>query len=386
YDVRGGLVLRQMHHWAALLFLAAIIVHMCRIFFTGAFRKPRDINWLVGVTLLLLSMGTAFLGYVLPDDLISGNGLRIAYAILISIPVIGPWLVFLLFGPNYPGTDIMHRFYILHVFVIPVVLLGLLAVHLMLIWRQKHTQFPGPGRTETNVVGSRVWPAYSMRSTGLFLGALAVVGILGGVAQIDPIWLFGHYDPTTISAPAQPDWYLAWVEGALRIYPRWAERSMWTIPVQFFPAVLMPLLTFAGLYAWPWIERAVTGDRLSHQLLDRPRYAPGRTAVGAALLSFYIMLTIDATNDLWAHYFHLSVLAVTWGLRIATLVVPFIVGPVVHQLMRALGRSDADHFIKMPLEPLSHQMQRWKPSRVADRMAGDGGRSSVEEEEPTHGE
>src|SRR5438876_6672023 len=141
FEIRSGLVMRQIHHWAALVFLAAIVVHLCRVFFTGAFRRPREINWIVGVTLLLLAMGNGFTGYSLPDDLLSGTGLRIAYSIVLSIPVAGEWLAFLIFGGEFPTKEIVSRLFVIHVLIIPVAIAVLLTVHLAILVRQKHTQF-----------------------------------------------------------------------------------------------------------------------------------------------------------------------------------------------------------------------------------------------------
>ena len=154
FDVRAGLVMRQIHHWAALLFLAAIVAHLCRIFFTGAFRKPREINWFVGVSLLLLGLANGFTGYSLPDDLLSGTGLRVAYSFVLSIPLIGDWMAFLVFGGEFPARDILRRLFVIHILLVPLAILGLLSIHLAILWRQKHTQFPGRGREEHNVVGS----------------------------------------------------------------------------------------------------------------------------------------------------------------------------------------------------------------------------------------
>src|SRR4051794_33270163 len=124
FDVRAGLVFRQIHHWAALLFVASIVVHLCRIFFTGAFRKPREVNWLIGVLLLILPIAEGFAGYSLPDDLLSGTGLRIVYSIVESIPVIGTWAAFLVFGGEFPGEVIIPRLYVIHNLLVPGVLLA----------------------------------------------------------------------------------------------------------------------------------------------------------------------------------------------------------------------------------------------------------------------
>ncbi|MGD2059627.1 MAG: cytochrome b, partial [Acidimicrobiia bacterium] len=208
FEVRAGLVMRQAHHWAAIVFVAAIVVHLARVFFTGAFRKPRDINWIIGVTLLLLAIFNGLTGYSLPDDLLSGIGLRVAYSITLSVPLLGAWLAYLVFGGEFPAEGIIPRLYSIHIMLIPIAIAVLLSVHLALIWHQKHTQFPEPGRTEDNVVGSRLWPTYAVKSIGLFMMVIAVIMTLGGLVQVNPVWLYGPYDPTVVTSPAQPDWYL----------------------------------------------------------------------------------------------------------------------------------------------------------------------------------
>ena len=103
FEIRGGLFVRQIHHWAALMFSASIMVHLARIFFTGAFRRPREANWVIGSLLLILSMFEGYFGYSLPDDLLSGIGLRAALSsITLGMPVIGTWLHWVLFGGDFP--------------------------------------------------------------------------------------------------------------------------------------------------------------------------------------------------------------------------------------------------------------------------------------------
>jgi ubiquinol-cytochrome c reductase cytochrome b subunit len=300
FDVRAGLVMRQMHHWAALIFMAALVVHMCRVFFTGAFRRPREINWVVGVTLFIMAMMNGFFGYSLLDDLLSGTGVRVGYSIALSIPVAGEWLAFLFFGGEFPNTEFITRFYILHVLLLPAVIAGLLGAHLAILWRQKHTQFAGPGRTEDNIEGSHLWPSYAAKSVGLFFIVTGVIAALGGLAQINPVWLYGPYDPAQASAAtagSQPDWYVGWLDGALRIFPGWEVRAFGhTIANPFFPGAVLPGITFGLLYVWPWLERRFTKDRAAHNLLDRPRDAPVRSGFGAATLSFYTILFIAGGN------------------------------------------------------------------------------------------
>lgn len=363
FDVRAGLVMRQIHHWSALLFLAAIVVHLARVFFTGAFRRPREINWMVGVTLLVLAIFNGFAGYSLLDDQLSGTGLRIAYSITLSIPAVGTWLASLLFGGEFPGPDIIGRLYVIHVLLIPAAIAGLLGGHLFLVVRAKHTQFEGPGREEGNVVGERLWPTYAAKALGLFFLTAAVVSFLGGVFQINPIWLYGPFDPAEVSAASQPDWYLGWLDGALRIMPGWEVRAFgFEIPNPFFPAVLLAGLTFGALYAWPFLEARVTGDRGEHHLLDRPRQRPVRTALGSATFAFYGVCFLGGAADVISVTFGLSVNAVLWSFRIAVFVLPPLVGWATWALCRELSARDG-----LPLR--SKVRFRDIPSRLAERRA-----------------
>jgi quinol---cytochrome-c reductase cytochrome b subunit len=351
FDVRAGMVMRQFHHWAALLFLAAVVVHLCRIFFTGAFRRPRELNWLVGVTMLLLALGNGFTGYSLPDDLLSGTGLRVTYSFVLSIPFVGTWLAFLVFGGEFPGPDILSRLFVIHVMIVPGLLFALVGVHLAVLWHQKHAQFPGPGRTETNVVGSKLWPTYAAKSLGLFFAIGAVLGALGGLAQINPVWLYGPFDPSAVSSPAQPDWYLGWAEGALRLFPPWEIRAFGhTLANPFFPAVMFPGITFLLLYLWPFLEARVTGDRDHHELLDRPRDHPIRTGIGATALTFYGVLLMAGSNDIVAKYFLVPVEGVTRFFQGLVLGLPPIVGYIVYRLMKGLQESEAERFTEVPWE------------------------------------
>jgi ubiquinol-cytochrome c reductase cytochrome b subunit len=341
FDVRAGLVMRQIHHWAALLFLAAIVVHLARVFFTGAFRRPRELNWMIGVTLLVLAIFNGFAGYSLLDDQLSGTGLRIAYSITLSIPLAGTWLASLLFGGEFPGPDIIGRLFVIHILLIPAVIAVLLGAHLAIVVRQKHTQFEGPGREETNVVGERLWPTYALKALGLFFLTSAVVSFLGGVFQINPIWIYGPFDPAEVSAASQPDWYMGWLDGALRIMPGWEIRAFgFEIPNPFFPAVLLAGVTFGLLYVWPFLEARVSGDHDEHHLLDRPRQRPVRTALGVATFSFYAICFLGGAADVLSVTFGLSVNAVLWTFRIALFVVPVVVGYATRNLCRELSRRD----------------------------------------------
>ena len=344
FDVRSGLLMRQAHHWAADIFLGAIAVHMARVFFTGAFRKPREFNWIVGVSMLILGIVNGFLGYSLPDDLVSGTGIRIAYSIIESIPLVGSYLGFFLFGGNYPGSGvIIPRVFIIHVLIVPAILVGLLAAHLGLLVKQKHTQFAGRGKTEHNVVGSPMFPTFMAKTTGFLFVSSAVIFLLGGFAQINPIWQFGQYEPYQISYAVQPDWYMGWLDGALRIMPSW-EWVGWghTIPLEvFLPAVVFPGLIFNILLVWPFIESAWTKDREYHNLLDRPRDRPKRTAAGAAMLTLLFAVFLASSTDVMANFFQLPLIDVLWFFRffvpLAPIVAYFLTFKICQEMRAAEG-------------------------------------------------
>jgi len=341
FEVNAGLLVRQIHHWTALLFVAGICVHMGRVFFTGAFRKPREINWVIGVLLLGVALFEGFCGYSLPDDLLSGTGLRIAISVLLSVPVAGTWLSFLLAGGAYPAAQLIERLFVVHVYLAPAAIASLIALHLAIVWRQKHAQFPGAGRTEHNVIGSPFVPNYAAKSIARFLAVIAVVTALGALAQINPVWLWGPYDPWIATSPAQPDWYLGWVEGALRMGPSFALH-LWghTVPSPFWPAVLLPCVVFAVLLVWPWIDAALRKDRRSHQLLDNPRDVPWRTALGVAIFVFALGLTLAGSDDVQARYVHLPVTAITQFYRFFCIVAPlvgFAIAYAVAAELRARG-------------------------------------------------
>ena len=345
YEVRAGLVMRQIHHWAALVFVASIVVHTMRVFFTGAFRKPREVNWLVGVGLLLLAIGMGFTGYSLPDDLLSGTGLRIAYSVLISVPFAGPYLAFLVFGGEFPTEGIISRLFVLHVMLLPAVIIGLITAHLGILMRQKHTQHRGAGRTERNVVGKALWPSQVFKSAGLLLLTASVLAFMGGLFQINPIWEFGPFDATTVSAASQPDWYVGWLEGALRLFlPFDVEVFGILIPSTFVPGVVIPGLGFTVLALWPFIEAHLTGDTDEHHLLDRPRDAPLRTAVGVAGLLYFGVLTIAGGNDVLSLLFNVPVEAMTVMLRYATFLLPLLGGLLAYRIAKDLRDSDTHVF------------------------------------------
>ena len=347
FDIRGGLLMRQIHHWAALFFVAAVTVHMFRVFFTGAFRKPRELNWLIGFGLITLALAAGFTGYSLPDDLLSGTGLRIASGIVLAIPIVGTWASFLLFGGEFPGTDIISRLYSIHILLVPGLILALVTVHLLMVWYQKHTQFPGPGRTNKNVVGYPLMPVYMAKAGGFFFIVFGLIALIAALVTINPIWIFGPYLPDQVSAGTQPDWYIGWLDGALRLMP----------PLEFvifgntlslnilIPAVVIPglVITLAALY--PWIEKAATGDNSEHHLLDRPRNAPVRTGLGVMAITFYVVLWIAGGNDQLAIAFDLSINWLIWALRISLIVLPPLAFIITKRTCLSLQRRDREKLL-----------------------------------------
>ncbi|MFE4626718.1 cytochrome bc1 complex cytochrome b subunit [Streptomyces mirabilis] len=342
FDVRGGLLIRQAHHWAALVFVAAVLAHLMRVFFTGAFRKPRELNWIFGFLLLILGMFGGLTGYDLPDDLLSGTGLAVVNGTILSIPIVGTYLSLFLFGGEFPGEDLVARFNTIHVLLIPALMVGLLAAHLMPALHHRHTQYPGAGRSNKNIVGLPL-KVRAVKSAGFFFLVAGVIFAIAAVAQINPVWRYGPYRADQVSAGSQPDWYMGVADGLLRVMPGW-EITFWGHTLALDN--LIPLSVGAGLFlamgVYPFVEAWVTGDGRARHLLDRPRNRPVRTALGVSWISFYLVALIGAANDIIAIRFHVSVESVTWAVRVGLFVVP----PTAHAITKrwALGlqRQDRD--------------------------------------------
>ncbi|QZY28036.1 cytochrome bc1 complex cytochrome b subunit [Nocardioides coralli] len=347
FDVRGGLLMRQMHHWAAMLFIAAMMIHMMRVFFTGAFRKPRELNWVVGCLLLLLGTLEGFTGYSLPDDLLSGTGVRAADGFVKSMPVVGTYMSFFMFGGEFPGDDIISRLYIAHVLLLPGILLALITAHMLLLVYHKHTQWPGPGRTEQNVVGYPLLPVYMAKAGGFFFIVFGVTALMGGLLALNPVWKYGPYDPSKVTAGSQPDWYMGWPDGALRIMPGWESTfgpftMSWNV---FLPIIVLPGVAFTVLLLLPFIEAFITGDKREHHLLQRPRNAPTRTAVFVALMTFYGLLWAAGGNDIIAITFDLSINQITYFMRVAVFLGPVIAFIITRRWCISLQRADNEKLL-----------------------------------------
>jgi ubiquinol-cytochrome c reductase cytochrome b subunit len=342
FDVRGGLLMRQMHHWGAMIFIASMMIHMLRVYLTGAFRKPRELNWIIGCLLLLLGTIEGFTGYSLPDDLLSGTGVRAADGFMKASPVVGSYMSFFLFGGEFPGDSIIPRFYAMHILLIPGLLLALVAAHMLLLVYHKHTQWPGPGRTEQNVVGYPMLPVYAAKAGGFFFIVFGTIAMMGGLFSINAVWKYGPYDPSKVTAGSQPDWYMGWPDGLLRIIPAW-ETHIWGVNFSWnviLPILVMPPLMLMVLMALPFIESWITGDKREHHLLQRPRNAPTRTAIMVALMTFYGLSWAAGGNDIIAIKMHLSINQITYFLRGAVFIGPVIAFIITRRWCISLQRHD----------------------------------------------
>ena len=327
-NVKAGLLIRQTHHWAANVFVAAIVLHLLRIFFTGAFRKPRELTYLIGVLMLFLALIEGYVGYSLADDLLSGMGLAIGYSVAMAIPFVGANLALLIWGGPFPGdASFWPRMYIAHVFIFPILIGLLLSLHLVLVASRHHTQFRERWTTEKRVRGTPAFPGQAPRSLGLMSAVAALLFLLGGLVQINPIWLWGPYHVSDATNGAQPDWYLGWLIGALRLMPGFDVTigDYTLVPNPFWGGVLVPLIVFFFLVSWPFLERKVTGDRAFHNLLDRPRDAPWRTAIGAAFTTWVFLIFLAGAADRATVFFGISYTAQIWAFRILVWVVPVLV-------------------------------------------------------------
>jgi ubiquinol-cytochrome c reductase cytochrome b subunit len=344
FDVRGGLLIRQIHHWAADLFMASLTIHMLRVFFTGAYRKPREVNWLIGIVLFSLGLIEGLFGYSLPDDQLSGAGLRIFEGVLQGIPIVGTYLAFFLFGGGFPGNDIVPRMYIIHVLLIPGILLALITAHLFIMFHQKHTQMPAKGNTERNVVGQPFFPYFLAKGGAWFFFIFGALVLLSTFAEINPIWLYGPYTPVAISSASQPDFYMGILEGSLRMMPAWEINFLGhTLSLSVLIPFALPLgIILGGAAMWPFFEQWATGDKSYHNINDRPRNAPARTGVGMAAVTFYGILWAEGANDVIAERLQIPLYTVTWIARVAIFVGPLLAYYITKRICLALQRKDTE--------------------------------------------
>ena len=362
FSVKAGLLIRQTHHWTANVFVAAIVLHVLRVFFTGAFRKPRELTYLIGIAMLALVLLEGYLGYSMVDDLLSGMGLAIGYSVALSVPVVGTALANLIWDGGFPGTSAFwSRIYIGHVLIFPILIGGLLATHLALVASRHHTQFKNsPSATERRVVGVPAFPGQAPRSLALMLAVFGVLFLLGGLVQINPVWLWGPYHVADGTNGAQPDWYLGWLIGALRLVPSFdlTVGRYTLVPNPFWGGVLFPLIVFGFLALWPWAERIATGDRGYHNLLQRPRESPWRTAIGAAVVTWVFLIFMAGSADRVDVWLGISYTAQIWVYRVAIWVVPVLVGIAAKRTCAELVAGEQAHTIRRDAERAARVARR----------------------------
>lgn len=315
FEVRGGLLMRQVHHWGTLVMSAAVMLHLLYLFFTGAFRGPHRRRWVVVVLTLVTTMAAGFTGAVLPDDLLSGTSLAILDGVVKATPVLGTWLSYLLFGSSFPG-DVIPRLFPLHVYVLPAVLAVLFSVN-------------------------RERASSRLKSGGFFLIVSGCLLVMGATMTINPVWLYGPADPANASAGASPEWYLAFLDGALRLAPSgwefvWLDRT-WT------PAVLVPVIAgsmfFVVVAAYPFLDARLNRGR---RFLERPRDNPVRTGVGVAGMTFYGVLWLAASADTLAVRFHLTIEGVLHTFQVLVLLGPVIAFEVTRRLCLGLRNREQE--------------------------------------------
>jgi ubiquinol-cytochrome c reductase cytochrome b subunit len=281
--------------------------------------------------------------------------LAIGYGVALSIPFIGGNLALLLWGAPYPGDPSFEsRMFITHVFILPAVIAVLIGAHLALVALRHHTQFrrSDPRASERRIVGVPLFPGQTPRSLGLLLATAGVLFGLGALVQINPIWLWGPYETYLGTNGAQPDWYLGWLIGALRLVPGFDVTigDATIVPNPFWGGALFPLVVLAVLAAWPWIERRVTGDRAHHNLLDRPRDAPFRTAFGLGFLTWVALVFFAGSSDRIFVFLGVSYTAQIWFWRFAIWVIPLIVAFVTARTCRALQRVEEVEAVRQRAE------------------------------------
>ena len=328
FDFRGGLLVRQVHHWSADLFVAAICLRLLRVFFRGRFCGRALPGWLIWVTLLPVGMLAAYTGTILPDDGLSGGSLAVITGVLLSLPLIGTHLVFWIFGGAPPGHQIIGRDYWVHILVLP----ALAGALLLASFRP-----------------SLRWPR-RVRPDPLLPFTCAVLVLLGAIAQINPVWLYGPYQPGSISAGAVPDWYMGFLDGALRLMPAW-ELTVAGHPLALgvlIPALVVPGLFFTCLFficlaLYPLADRRIAGGRPPRGLLPpTPADPANRTAIGVAGVTLYGLLWAAAANDEIAYHLQIPLYTVTWIFRVLVLAGPALAFLLTRVICHALADQRRD--------------------------------------------
>jgi ubiquinol-cytochrome c reductase cytochrome b subunit len=324
FDVRGGLLIRQAHHWAALLLPAAVIGQLVTTFFTGGFRGRRQWAWLLLFGALVAALAAGWSGYALPDDMLSGTGLVIVRGIVLGIPLVGTWTAALLFG------DVIRAMWVLHL-LFSAGLVAVVALRLRLLSRL----------TPLLRRGADAVPALAVWVRGAVV-VIAVLLLVSATVTVSPVWLYGPSDPGNASAGSQPDWYTGFLDGALRLVPPGWELDLGGYTLTL--AVLVPLAVvglFLGAIAlYPFAENR--RRRTTGRYLDRARDVPDRTALGAAGMTFYGVLWGAASADLLAHLLRLSLEGVVLGFQVLAIAGPAVAYAVTRRICLDLQQKDRD--------------------------------------------
>lgn len=322
-------LIRQIHHWSAHVMIVALVLHLARIFFTGAYKKPREINWIVGLGLLGLTIFAAFVGYLLPYDQFSVTATGIGYNIALSVPWAGEYLADLVFAGKFPGSSLIPRFYGYHIMLLPLLLFAGIGIHLLLLVKQKHTEPPAAKAHSTGgrLIGMPLWPQQAVIMVMLLLVLGGALTLLGTLFPVHPVEFYGPPAPETPSV--KPDWYLLWVYGALRLVPGWMEVRLLgaTIGSEAIGGIILPGLVALALLLVPWLDRT---NREKLDYLEPPTWRPARLGWGVAVVSLIGVFTLAAYD----HELGLS----TGVLRLAALVVPPVLGGASYYAARSLAR------------------------------------------------
>jgi ubiquinol-cytochrome c reductase cytochrome b subunit len=354
-DLPGGLLLRRVHVAASHVFLLSIVFHLLRVLATGAFRRPRLGNHLVGIGLLLVALLFAYTGELMPFSLVAASSLRIFEAVIGSIPFLGEPLSNLLIGPELPSERVLIGSWVLHVFLLPGAFTVLLAWHLWLVHRRTPALERRPDvDVRTTGVGCPLWPDAVARFgllTAALAGLLLVSSVLIPWADIE---LEGPFFAAEATNSVHPAWVLFFTTGSLRIIPA-IDVVILGIRITnvLVAAVVIPgiLVTMVAIY--PFLERKLLGDHGEHHELDHPLDVPLRAGVVTGMTTFAAILTLGAGVDVLSFWLVAPVEGVVTAFRIALVVVPItaVVIAVTASKRRVRRRVDADAMYGRPDHP-----------------------------------
>ena len=343
HDVPGGLLFRRMHRGAAYVFITAIVLHLLRVLLTGAFRRPREVNYHIGLLLLMLGLGLVGTGQLLPYDVVEGAALRMAYSFMLAIPFVGEHVAFWVFGGDFFG-DAIPRFFIAHVLILPGAFALLVTAHLLILVRQRHTQFPHKGVDgQRFVVGQPLWPSQFISSVATLLAMSGIIALFSMLVPWSDFHLHGPAEAGITSSTNHPDWWLSWVEGALVLYPAWEWFPVpgVVISAPFVAGFLLPLAVFGPLFAFPWIDRRLAPYDGEVHVLQRPFDVPARAGLVYSGLSFIITLTIASHVDYLTLLFGVRVETLVAFFQVTVFIVPALVFVLVFLRARAYNRRMA---------------------------------------------